>query len=484
MTKALPIGTRLHSNKEKYEIVSVIGNGNFGITYKAKMEIMHGHIPIYGDVAIKEFFMPSICVRENDGTVSINALQKNTFYQCRDDFKKEAEALQQLTDSDGVVKVNETFEANGTCYYVMEYLGDTSLKIYVQERGQLSEEEALTLFAKLASAVGSLHSQNRLHLDIKPGNVMMTDRGPKLIDFGQSRQFGKSGHPKYGGKGACSDGYAPQEQYDGVHSFLPGIDIYALGAVLLFMLTGKRPPAAQEMERQEIESLLPKDVSDITINVISRCMAYEAKDRYSCVGEILRELPQGIVSMNDEEEDDGTVLINDMPSSYRFGKRKLVVLLAATVVFTAMCGIKLCNTRKETKQGVVEVKDTTRCDTIKKEKMNVSKESVPLPIPQTEKPVKQSPKQTSPKENKPSTSPTYQRQETTSLGWAEWYGSVDEYGQPTGIGTLRVKRTKTLGDGVTVNPGDRIEDCEFYQNRVYQGILYRKGETSGEYINI
>ena len=312
MTNALPKGTRLHSSKEKYEIVSVIGNGNFGITYKAKVEIMHGHIPIYGDVAIKEFFMPSICMREGDGNVSANALQRKIFLQCKDDFKKEAKAIQQLTESKGVVKVNEIFEANGTCYYVMEYLGETSLKIYVHERNRLSEEEALTIFAKMTAAVGSLHSHNRLHLDIKPGNVMMTGGEPKLIDFGQSRVFGNGGHSMYGGMGACSEGYAPPEQYKGIHRFMPETDIYALGAVLFFMLTGKRPPSAQEMERQEVGALLPKDVSDNTRNVIIRCMSCEVKDRYSCAGEVLRQLPTGIVPVdNEEEEEDGTVLINE-----------------------------------------------------------------------------------------------------------------------------------------------------------------------------
>lgn len=499
MTNALSQGTLLYSKKEKYEIVSVIGNGSFGITYHAKVEIMHGHIPIYGDVAIKEFFMPSICMRGNDGAISVNAVQRKTFQQCREDFKKEAEALQQMSDNEGVVKVNETFEANGTCYYVMEHLGDTTLKDYVSTKGPLDEAEAVSLFVRITAAVGSLHAQNRLHLDIKPSNIMMPNGTPKLIDFGQSVQFGRGGHTQRAAA-ACSDGYAPQEQYAGIRRFMPQTDIYALGAVLLFMVTGKRPPAAGELSLERLGQELPAHLSAETRGMILKCMAHEAKDRYSCTGEILRLLDTEVSADTDDEED-STMLLQDRPSTYRRYSRKALGMAVGTVIALVLIAVVTLLARHADDDSGGTAQTVKAADSISATAAGTGKVEAQDEVTPVRKTTEQTATQPIEKE-KTDGSATPQRQEavrtaehkpaespgtghgTHDLGWATWRGGTDDYGQPSGMGTLNVRRTRRLNDNVTVYPGDRIEECEFYQNRVYQGMLYRKGETTGEYINI
>lgn len=489
MTDTLQKGTELCGGSGRYKIVSVIGNGSFGITYHAKVEILHGNIPVYGDVAIKEFFMSSICVRNSDGSVAVNTLQKKTFNQCLDDFRKEAEALRDMADNKGIVKVNEMFEANGTCYYVMEHLGDISLKKYVTGAKAIGEEEALSLFCKIAAAVNSLHSQNRLHLDIKPGNIMMVDGEPKLIDFGQSLRFGKSGVARRDIAAACSDGYAPVEQYSGVRTFMPQIDIYALGAVLFFMLTGTKPPRAQELTVEYIDGELTHGISAVTREIIKKCMAREPQDRYACINEILRRLPESV----SVEDNDATMLLCDMPDTHWYYSRSMLgVLLGIVAALVVIAGgtvcLRYCGKGKEKAEPPVGVNDTViYCNDIDTVKPAVAIEQQPEVRKEKTSDVKDKQEQSNGIGRRVVTqeqSGTVGGRKGGDLGWAVWNGGMDSYGRPVGIGTLKVKQTKRLSESVTVYPGDRIEECEFYQNRVYQGMLYREGETTGEYINI
>lgn len=505
--KTLQQGTELRSSKERYEIVSVLGMGNFGITYRAKVEIMHGNIPIYGDVAIKEFFMSSICMREADGSVSVNAIQRKTFSECREDFRKEAEALKKMADNKGVVKVNETFEANGTCYYVMEYLGDVSLKRLVAQSGPMGEEEAMALLCKIATAVGSLHSQNRLHLDIKPGNIMMPDGEPKLIDFGQSLQFGKSGAAKRRVSAACSDGYAPPEQYSGIRHFKPQADIYALGAVLFFMLTGKKPLPASELTPEYIDRELPQGISANVRGIVRKCLSKYAAKRYESIAEMLRLLPAG----DDADGDDGTTLLADVPRPNIYYKRKVVgivlgVIVAAAMILLVAFIVGQCRsdaTPPAKAADKVETAAETDSITDRQEGQPVREDGKEPPADKAKDEDRAEPPQDSKAKDaqaasvassndaNPIASPakptnaanTAKARRTVSLGWATWSGKCDGYGNPTGFGTLTVTQKKQIRESVVLYPGDRIVECEFYGNAVYQGTLYRAGSSQPEYIS-
>ena len=285
---ALPVGTILTSSKRTYKIKGVLGVGGFGITYRVSSKLQEGNIEFEHDFAIKEHFMKG-CERGNDKIqVRCATTLKKDFEQGREDFIEEANRLHKLSRlSDSIVRVNENFIANGTAYYVMEYLNGGDLIRYVQKNGALSEGRALSLLVPIARAVAKLHEARLLHLDIKPDNIVLkVDAAsnsiiPVLIDFGISKHFDRSGKPtsKLIAKGA-SDGYAPMEQYTEITSFSPEIDVYALGATLYYLLTGKNPPKAFDISSiSMIRQALPADISDGTKNAITGAMQRTKFDR-------------------------------------------------------------------------------------------------------------------------------------------------------------------------------------------------------------
>ncbi len=275
-------GTILHGKIYNYEVIKVLGQGSFGITYLAsvKMRGELGAIAVY--VAIKEFFMRDVNGRENSMVTNSN---RNTLYEkYKQKFIKEAQNLSKL-EHPNIIKVMESFEANNTVYYVMEYLGEGSLDGYIIERGGLSEQETLRFAGHIASALSFMHSRGMLHLDLKPGNIMLKNGEAVLIDFGLSKQYDENGNPESSTTiGGGTPGYAPIEQssYNGNEDEIPvTMDIYALGATLYKMLIGQRPADASDLFNDGFpyKTLRAKGVSEPTIQLIAKAMAPGRKER-------------------------------------------------------------------------------------------------------------------------------------------------------------------------------------------------------------
>ena len=157
---ALPVKNTILTGKsgQKYKILAVLGAGGFGITYKAvsEVKVKEGFsAPMF--FAIKEHFMKG-CYRDTDKThVLCPPTMRTDVEQSREDFRTEAERLMKLNgQSPNIVKVNEWFDANGTRYYVMEYLDGQTLDKYAAGR-PLSEAKALSLLLPVARAVGLVH---------------------------------------------------------------------------------------------------------------------------------------------------------------------------------------------------------------------------------------------------------------------------------------------------------------------------------------
>lgn len=139
---SLEKGTILKGSSYSYEIVKILGQGAFGITYLAsvKMAGALGTIDANIKVAIKEFFMKEINGRE--GMTVTSGSKDGLFEDYRRKFVREAKNLSRLKHPN-IVNVLEAFEANNTCYYVMEYMEDGSLDELIAKRHGLSEEETV-----------------------------------------------------------------------------------------------------------------------------------------------------------------------------------------------------------------------------------------------------------------------------------------------------------------------------------------------------
>lgn len=273
----------------KYKIVRHISSGGFGNTYEGVHTMMDTR------VAIKEFFPKMFCNRDENTSHVTVATQGNRELvdKLRKKFNEEAKAVYNMSHPN-IVKVYDTFEENGTAYYVMEYIDGKSLNEITKERGKLSETEAVGYIRQVANALKYVHSLNRLHLDIKPGNIMVDKIGKAiLIDFGASKHYDdKSGENTSTLMGVNTKGYAPIEQStQSFTSFSPATDIYALGATLYKLLTGVVPPDANLLLAEE-EKLKPlaNTISSSTRNAVMHAMKLRRKDRPQSVDEFLAYL--------------------------------------------------------------------------------------------------------------------------------------------------------------------------------------------------
>lgn len=285
----LKIGSTLQCGK--YEITKVLGSGNFGITYLATTKIavngQLGQMDVSVNVAIKEFYMKDLNNRTLDGSI-VEGTQNTMVKNYRQKFKKEAENLAKLHHPN-IVKVIEVFDENNTTYYVMEYVEGGSLDDYIKSKGRLTEEEALQCTLEIADALSYMHKNMMIHLDLKPKNIMRNSKGHLyLIDFGLSKQYDENGEPESSTSiGLGTPGYAPLEQasYKQDGTLPVTLDVYALGASLFKMLTGKTPPESSAIlnEGFPLSSLQKVGISDNMISIIEKAMAVVKKDRYQSI---------------------------------------------------------------------------------------------------------------------------------------------------------------------------------------------------------
>lgn len=301
--KALSIGTCLQG-QHTYTIEGVMGYGSFGITYKAytvaRSEVkLEGHLgnltskreeKVY--VAIKEFFMSDYNSRDTQSGNIKGVSEDTVIAHYRHKFQAEAENLSRLQHPN-IVNVVEVFQANDTVYYVMEFLEGGSLEQHINSHNALEENEALQLIAQVGSAVEYMHQNHMLHLDLKPGNVMLTgDNRAVLIDFGLSKQYSTDGEPESSTTiGGGTPGYSPIEQMSS-RGFAPTLDVYALAATLFKCLTGQRPTEAALMLSEGFpeQALRATGVSERTIGALRAGMAPTPAHRPQSVAEFLKML--------------------------------------------------------------------------------------------------------------------------------------------------------------------------------------------------
>lgn len=287
---SLPEGLRLG----EYEILSVIGEGGFGIVYLA-----YDHF-LQRQVALKEYMPSSLAGRSRmslDVTIK-SERHRDTFVAGLKSFINEARLLAQF-DHRALVKVYRFWEGNGTAYMVMPYVVGPTLKAALAEmpappsqawlRGQVLDPlmEALTL----------LHKANCLHRDIAPDNILLTETGPMLLDFGAARKV--IGDLNQNLTVVLKPGYAPIEQYGEVEALMQGpwTDVYALGGVVRYAITGKVPVSATTRLVQDtmvpMAQLAAGHYGDAFLQAVDAALAVKPADRPQDMAQFAALLGEG-----------------------------------------------------------------------------------------------------------------------------------------------------------------------------------------------
>ncbi|MDO5133595.1 MAG: serine/threonine-protein kinase [Eubacteriales bacterium] len=264
----------------RYIIEDVLGQGGFGITYRA-LDFQTKEI-----VAIKEYYPGTFVIRESSRRVLSRGGQfEENYEKGMRQFKKEAIALSQFDGNPNIVRVLRYFEESltNTAYFVMEYVQGVSLTRFLEDRGgRISWEETWNLLLPVANALSEVHKKGIIHRDIKPDNILITKDGTaKLLDFGAARY-------NYGVQSQSigvilTRGFAPVEQYSRGGMQGEWTDVYGLAATIYACITGKTP--VESIERSREDTLRTPDELGIQVpyyaeSALMKALAVYKEDRF------------------------------------------------------------------------------------------------------------------------------------------------------------------------------------------------------------
>ena len=245
----------------KYVIEKVLGEGGFGITYRAL------HVALNQPVVIKT---------PNDKLQNHREYPK--FVQR---FLKEGQILAQLGQArhPHIVRVSDLFQENELPCLAMDYIAGENLFKLVERQGKLPETEAVEYITQIGNALILVHNLGIVHRDAHPGNIMLPKAGEAvLIDFGIAGEILPS---TLTNTHHANRAFAPYEQMSG--SRKPTVDIYTLGASLYYAVTGESPAFALDRKFNKAKLIPPKEHNSRLSNEVNRAilkaMELEAKRR-------------------------------------------------------------------------------------------------------------------------------------------------------------------------------------------------------------
>jgi hypothetical protein len=263
-----------------FQIIRIIGSGGFGTVYLARDRSLER------EVAIKEFLPVQLaCRREGSQQVTLRSQANGASFQLGlRSFVNEARILARFNHP-GIVKVHRFWEANGTAYMVMPYLRGPTLRDVRRSMKESPTEAWLrSVIDPLLDALGMLHAEGIFHRDIAPDNILLpSPHEPVLLDFGAARRV--IGDHTQTLTAVLKPSYAPIEQYaeDTQLRQGPWTDLYALGAVVVYMLNASPPPPSTVRSmHDEIPRLLaqpPAGVSASFLAAIQWALAVRPQDR-------------------------------------------------------------------------------------------------------------------------------------------------------------------------------------------------------------
>jgi eukaryotic-like serine/threonine-protein kinase len=259
-----------------YEFQAVLGRGGVGVVYKA------WHARLNRPVALKMLLVGRYARPEE--------LER---------FFREAEAVASLRHAN-IVQVYDVGDLEGRPYFTMEFVEGGSLAQKLAGTPQPASQAA-ALVATLAKAIQAAHQKGIIHRDLKPANILLTADGtPKISDFGLARKLEDGVALTLTGSPVGTPSYMAPEQAQGQRDGIgPATDVYALGAILYEMLTG-RPPFRAETSAATVQQVLADDpVAPSRLNpqvprdletICLKCLQKEPQRRYATAAELAEEL--------------------------------------------------------------------------------------------------------------------------------------------------------------------------------------------------
>jgi serine/threonine protein kinase len=256
----------------KYTLDELIGQGGFGVTYKAT------HQYLRQTVVIK--------------TLNPANQSDPQFAKLQSQFQDEGRRLA-LCVHPHIVRVNDFFVEDNVPYLVMDYVPGETLDRYVFPSQPMGEAIAIAYIRQIGAALQIIHQNGLLHRDVKPQNIILK-RGTQevvLIDFGIAREYTPGITQTH--TSMISEGYAPVEQYVSQGQRTPATDVYALAATLYALVTATVPVSSVLRNREPMPS--PKDLqpnlSEQTNEAILRGMGIDPWNRPQSIADWLSLLP-------------------------------------------------------------------------------------------------------------------------------------------------------------------------------------------------
>lgn len=282
--KALTGGVILN---DRYIIGKVLGEGGFGITYKA-CDLKEGKV-----CAIKEYAPSGASCRKEDGLTMGMVTQREVPYYEKGlkRFLEEAQILRKLGDIPAVVKVLDCFQENHTAYFAMEFLDGANLNQIVRvSMKRLPFDEITGIIVKVGLAMDSVHKKAHIfHRDISPENIYITkEKQVKLIDFGNAKEDERQKNQEY--SVVLKLKFAPPEQHSSKMPQGPYTDVYALAGTYYYALTGMNLPTAVDRLSGEGYVLLKQmnlGIPDYVSDAVDRALELNYQNRTQTMKEFV-----------------------------------------------------------------------------------------------------------------------------------------------------------------------------------------------------
>ncbi len=214
-------------------------------------------------------------------------------------FLREARSMAKL-DHTNVVKVYAVDSFKGVHFAAIEYVDGRSVQDWLNKLKKFSVGDAVHVAMASAEALRHAHEQNMVHRDIKPDNILLTSKGVvKVADFGLAKVLDEDVSMTQSGTGLGTPLYMPPEQARSAKTVDQRSDIYALGATLYHMLTGKLPflggtalelIMAKETGKYETARKICPEIPERLDLIIDKMMAKDPKHRYADCAEVLNDL--------------------------------------------------------------------------------------------------------------------------------------------------------------------------------------------------